>query len=208
MTKKPTRLAPYKRIALYTVLLLSVCLLAFSASRYLQKQAEEKNSGRRRLAFAPAVEKDNEALLAFKKEFPDREIYLACQEDVTDDGISDLLVIYKEGSLVRFVTAMGQDGGGYVYTDPIPAPIENQGIQFKNIDHEGEMEFIISGEKNGQAGYAIYRIIDGQPKDLFGDGMDNFCLKEHPYEYNQKSLTVYGSHPYSLFSRDIPFSKG
>ena len=123
MTKKPTRLAPYKRIALYTVLLLSVCLLAFSASRYLQKQAEEKNSGRRRLAFAPAVEKDNEALLAFKKEFPDREIYLACQEDVTDDGISDLLVIYKEGSLVRFVTAMGQDGGGYVYTDPIPAPI-------------------------------------------------------------------------------------
>ncbi len=42
MTKKPTRLAPYKRIALYTVLLLSVCLLAFSASRYLQKQAEEK----------------------------------------------------------------------------------------------------------------------------------------------------------------------
>ncbi|MFR2826332.1 MAG: Cys-Cys-COOH (seleno)protein SaoC [Enterocloster bolteae] len=134
-----------------------------------------KNSGRRRLAFAPAVEKDNEALLAFKKEFPDREIYLACQEDVTDDGISDLLVIYKEGSLVRFVTAMGQDGGGYVYTDPIPAPIENQGIQFKNIDHEGEMEFIISGEKNGQAGYAIYRIIDGQPKDLFGDGMDNCC---------------------------------
>ena len=175
MTKKPTRLAPYKRIALYTVLLLSVCLLAFSASRYLQKQAEEKNSGRRRLAFAPAVEKDNEALLAFKKEFPDREIYLACQEDVTDDGISDLLVIYKEGSLVRFVTAMGQDGGGYVYTDPIPAPFENQGIQFKNIDHEGEMEFIISGEKNGQAGYAIYRIIDGQPKDLFGDGMDNCC---------------------------------
>ena len=51
MTKKPTRLAPYKLIALYTVLLLSVCLLAFSASRYLQKQAEEKNSGRRRLAF-------------------------------------------------------------------------------------------------------------------------------------------------------------
>ena len=121
------------------------------------------------------MEKDNEALLAFKKEFPDREIYLACQEDVTDDGISDLLVIYKEGSLVRFVTALGQDGGGYVYTDPIPAPIENQGIQFKNIDHEGEMEFIISGEKNGQAGYAIYRIIDGQPKDLFGDGMDNCC---------------------------------
>lgn len=175
MTKKPAKLSPYKRIALYVFLLLAACLLAFSASLYLQKQTEAENSSRRRLAFAPSVEKDNEALLVFQKEFPDREIYLACQEDVTDDGIPDLLVIYKEGSLVRFVTAIGQDGGGYVYTDPIPAPIENQGIQFKNIDHEGEMEFIISGEKKGQAGYAIYRIIDGQPKDLFGDGMNDCC---------------------------------
>ena len=175
MSKKTKKLTPYKRISLYTILLLSVCFLAFSASKYLRKQTEETNTGRRRLAFAPAVEEDNQALLIFKKEFPDREIYLACEEDVTDDGIPDLLVIYKEGSLVRFVTAIGQDSGGYVYTDPIPAPIENQGIQFKNIDNEGEMEFIISGEKNGQAGYAIYCIIDGQPKDLFGDGMDNCC---------------------------------
>lgn len=72
---------------------------------------------------------------------------------MTDDGIPDLLVIYKEGSLVRFVTAIGQDSGGYVYTDPIPAPIENQGIQFKNIDNEGEMEFIISAV--GTAGVDI-----------------------------------------------------
>ena len=94
--------------------------MPFPPADIFRSRQRKKNSGRRRLAFAPAVEKDNEALLAFKKEFPDREIYLACQEDVTDDGISDLLVIYKEGSLVRFVTAMGQDGGGYVYTDPIP----------------------------------------------------------------------------------------
>lgn len=49
------------------------------------------------------------------------------------------------------------------------------GIQFKNIDEEAEMEFIVSGEKDGAAGYAIYRMIDGQPMDLFGDGMEDCC---------------------------------
>ena len=37
------------------------------------------------------------------------------------------------------------------------------------------MEFIVSGEKNGAAGYAIYRMIDGAPVDLFGDGMEDCC---------------------------------
>lgn len=175
MTKNHTNKVVCKRIALYAILVLGVCLLAFAASRYLQKQTEEKSGSRRQLAYAPSVAEDNQALLAFKDNFPARDIYLACEEDVTDDGLPDLLVIYEEDSLVRFVTAIAQSGGGYVYTDPIPAPVENQGIQFKNIDSEGEMEFIISGEKKGQAGYAIYRIIDGQPKDLFGDGMADCC---------------------------------
>ena len=50
---------------------------------------------------------------------------------MTDDGISDLLVIYKEGSLVRFVTAMGQDGGGYVYTDPFRLPLKTRAYNLK-----------------------------------------------------------------------------
>lgn len=175
MTMRHTPTSGYKRMALYAVLFLAVCLLAFSASRYLHKQTEQKSGNRRQLAFAPNVEADHPALLAFKDSFPGRNVYLACEQDVTDDGLPDLLVIYEEDSLVRFVTAIARSDSGFLYTDPIPAPVENQGIQFKNIDSEGEMEFIISGEKKGQAGYAIYRIIDGQPKDLFGDGMDDCC---------------------------------
>ena len=91
----------------------------------------------------------------------------------------DLLIIYKEnseeeGKITRLVIAVAQENG-CTYTEPIPAPIDNQGIQFKNIDEENEMEFIVSGEKNGAAGYAIYRMIDGAPVDLFGDGMEDCC---------------------------------
>ena len=136
-----------------------ICFTAFGASRFLKERDETINAARRELTFAPMVADDNEALIAFREQFPERNV---------------VLVIYTEGDLTRFVTAIaGQDG--YTYTEPIPAPIENQGIQFKNIDKKDEMEFIISGEKKGAAGYAIYRIIDGQPKDLFGDGMDDCC---------------------------------
>ena len=151
-----------------------ICFTAFGASRFLKERDETINAARRELTFAPMVADDNEALIAFREQFPERNVVLACKEDVTNDSLPDLLVIYTEGDLTRFVTAIaGQDG--YTYTEPIPAPIENQGIQFKNIDKKDEMEFIISGEKKGAAGYAIYRIIDGQPKDLVGDGMDDCC---------------------------------
>ena len=44
-----------------------------------------------------------------------------------------------------------------------------------SIDKEGEIEIIITGEKKGAVGYAIYRMIDGQPVDLFGEGMEDCC---------------------------------
>lgn len=171
--KEKTAASPKKTMAWLFALVL-LCLAAFGASRFLKQREETANASRRELTFAPMVADDNRALAAFREHFPERNVVLACEEDVTNDGLPDLLVIFTEGDLTRFVTAIaGQDG--YTYTDPIPAPIENQGIQFKNIDKKDEMEFIVSGEKKGAAGYAIYRIIDGQPKDLFGDGMDDCC---------------------------------
>ena len=98
------------------------------------------------------------------------------REDVTDDGLDDLVVICKmeEGNRTIVVTDKG-DSTNYNFSDPIPAPVENQKIQFKNIDKEGEIEIIITGEKKGAVGYAIYRMIDGQPVDLFGEGMEDCC---------------------------------
>ena len=113
---------------------------------------------------------------AFEAHFPKAEVILACVEDGTDDGNKDLVVIYKEEGLTRTVTVIDSgDGVDYTFTAPIPGPIENQKIQFKNIDKEGEIEIIVTGEKNGAVGYAIYRIIDEEMVDLFGEGMEDCC---------------------------------
>lgn len=130
----------------------------------------------KRADYAEPVGQDHKILKIFLEHMPGADVQIACEEDVTGDGCKDLVVIYKKDGLTRTVVAVDSgDGSNYEFTEPIPGPIENQKIQFKNIDKEGEMEFIITGEKNGAVGYAIYRMIDGVPTDLFGEGMEDCC---------------------------------
>lgn len=172
---------PKSKFSLPITALLILCVVigAFFLSRYVEQKNQAVNQRQRQRIYAPMVEDDHPILTKFKSEYPDRKVVLACEEDVTNDQKKDLLIIYKEnseeeGKITRLVIAVAQENG-CTYTEPIPAPIDNQGIQFKNIDEENEMEFIVSGEKNGAAGYAIYRMIDGAPVDLFGDGMEDCC---------------------------------
>lgn len=130
----------------------------------------------KRADYAEPVGEEHKILKAFLAHVPDADVQIACEEDVTGDGCKDLVVIYKKDGLTRTVVVVDSgDGVHYEFTEPIPGPIENQKIQFKNIDKEGEIEFIITGEKNGAVGYAIYRMIDGVPTDLFGEGMEDCC---------------------------------
>ncbi|MDO4787934.1 MAG: Cys-Cys-COOH (seleno)protein SaoC [Johnsonella sp.] len=137
----------------------------------------EKQDSSSRIQYAKAVEEDNPLLLKLRQEFPEAKVLLACSEDLTDDGIKELVAICKIGDLIRIIVLVdeGQQQGGYHFSEPIPASIENQKIQFKNIDKEGEIEFIITEEKEGAVGYAIYRMIDGESVDLFGEGMEDCC---------------------------------
>ena len=172
---------PKSKISLLITAALILCAVvgAFFLSRYVEQKNQAANQNQRQRIYAPMVEDNHPVLTKFKNEYPDRKVVLACEEDVTNDQKKDLLIIYKEdskdeGKITRLVIAVAQEDG-FTYTEPIPAPIDNQGIQFKNIDEENEMEFMVSGEKNGAAGYAIYRMIDGAPVDLFGDGMEDCC---------------------------------
>lgn len=146
-------------------------------TRQTRMEAEaEEDVMSKRADYAKSVGEDNKILKAFLEYMPGADVQVACEEDVTDDGCKDLVVIYKKDGLTRTVVAVDSgDGVNYEFTEPIPGPIENQKIQFKNIDKEGEIEFIITGEKNGAVGYAIYRMIDGAPTDLFGEGMEDCC---------------------------------
>ncbi len=142
----------------------------------------------RALAYAENVPEDHEILQAFHREYPKADVLAACEEDLTDDGLRDLVVIFATeeddehvGSKVqgkhkhiRLTVAIDSgNGADYQFTDPIPAPVENQKIQFQNIDQKGEMEFVLQGQKDNKVGYGIYRIVEGETVNLFGEGMED-----------------------------------
>ena len=141
----------------------------------------------RNLSYAETGPEDNKILEAFYEQFPTATMLVACEEDLTNDGKKDLVVIYNtpeadeasnntalvNGGHIR-LTVMIDLGNGeeYKHTEPIPAPIENQKIQFQNIDKADEMEFVLQGQKGTKVGYGIFRVIDGKTMNLFGEGME------------------------------------
>ena len=122
------------------------------------------------------VEPDNELLLYFEETHPDNKVILCGYEDLNDDGRKDLLVMYKEEYRKNAMVVVMDLGDGFKLSDHTKAPIENQKIEFKDIDKTGPIEFIVSGSKDGNFGYSIFRLIDDlEIIDLFGEGMDECC---------------------------------
>lgn len=164
------------RAIIIVVLIVAAFLIRNSLEEKEVKKQTEAEQVKRDTDYAPAVKDDNAILAVFKEKFPEAEVVLACEDDVTNDGNKDLVVIYRLDKLTR--TVVITDSGNHKdfnFSQPVPAPIENQKIQFKNIDKEEETEIIITGEKKGAVGYAIYRVINGELSDLFGEGMEDCC---------------------------------
>ena len=140
----------------------------------------------RGLSYAENVPEDHPILGAFCEEYPEAEVLVACEEDLTDDGLKDLVVIFAtteddehvgSENLGRHkhirLTVDSGDGKVYQFTDPIPAPVENQKIQFQNIDKKDEIEFVLQGQKDNKVGYGIFRVVEGETVNLFGEGMED-----------------------------------
>lgn len=161
----------------YPVLILCLLVVGFILSNYLNEQQKLREAQSFRNAnYAPQVPEDNELLIKFRADFPEcSEVLRACEEDVTDDGRKDLVIVYRTQDKLTRMLVCQNNADGIRYSEPVPGPVENQQIQFKNIDKTGPIEFIVSGEKKGAVGYAIYRMIDGEPVDLFGEGMADCC---------------------------------
>lgn len=121
------------------------------------------------------VPEDNKLLEHFVSLYPDNKVLKCGYEDINNDGIKDLVVIYNESTRKNAMVVIINKGDDYQITKSIPAPLENQTIEFKNIDEKDEIEFIISGSKDGRFGYAIYRLQGLEIKDLFGEGMEDCC---------------------------------
>ena len=161
------------------LLMAAFVMVIFFAREYIyEKEAEVYRRAQEELNYAKPVAEDNVAFLYFQREVPGREIFLAVEEDLTNDALMDLVVIYhnpEEGRMNWMVALVNRGDGTYDITEPTRAPIENQAIRFFNMDQEGELEFICTGEKDGEVGYAIYRIISGELIDLFGEDMEDCC---------------------------------
>lgn len=154
-------------------LVVAVLVIGLAGLReYLEKKENAKLSTSDE--YAEAVSEDHPLLLKFEEDHPDDEILLACADDVNNDGTEDLIVIIY-GEDVNQTIAMISEEDGYFYAEPTPAPRENQKIKFTNIDKGEDHEVLITGEKNGQVGYALYKVMGHEFRDLYGENMKNCC---------------------------------
>lgn len=141
----------------------------------------------RELDYAENVPEDNKILMKFKELYPDAKILVACEEDLTDDGCKDLVLVvnnphkddyssgtqFTDGGYIRLCVMVDTgDGENYECSELIPAPVENQRIKFQNIDEQEEIEFILQGQKGSKVGYGIFRVMEGEPISLFDQGME------------------------------------
>lgn len=161
------------------LLILVAVVGVFFLRRYIfaleEQQKDKPNNG---IVYAENVEDDHPALVYYNGQVPGREIILACEEDLTEDDLMDLVVIYhnpEEGRQNWMVALINQGDGTYDITEPTPAPVENQALRFFEMDREPPLEFVLTGEKDGEVGYAIYRMIEGELINLFGENMEDCC---------------------------------
>ncbi len=104
-----------------------------------------------------------------------KEPLLTGVNDINNDGLEDLIVIYRDTAATNKMVAIWQEGGKVIISDPTLAPIENYRIEWRDIDDKEPIELIVSGSKGVNVGYAIYRWENGDFINLFGEGMEDCC---------------------------------
>lgn len=111
----------------------------------------------------------------FEQNYPGLEVIKIARNDLNGDGRDDLIVMYRasdDRNGMRVILALEE---GFLATNEVPAPIEDQIVQFKDIDKKPPMEFIVQGSKGNKTGFAVFRIENNQLVDLFGEGMEDCC---------------------------------
>lgn len=150
--------------------------LAFLRDFLQEKDKVAEMQSRNGREYAPMVAEDHPLYQRYIEAHPDKEIFLACTGDLTNDGVDELVVIYlagKDGACETVVLV--NENGTYYETTPTPAPREHQKMRFFNMDKKDVLELLVTGSKDGEVGYAIYRIIDRELINFFGEGMEDCC---------------------------------
>ena len=150
--------------------------LAFLRDYLQEKDEVAEMQSRNGREYAPFVEEDHPLYQKYISDHPEKEILLACVGDLTDDGVEELVVLYRAGRDGSCETVvLVNENGTYYETTPTPAPREHQKMRFFNMDKKDVLELLVTGSKDGEVGYAIYRIIDRELINFFGEGMEDCC---------------------------------
>lgn len=157
------------------VVIVALALVGLAAVRQgLQEQSDVQDA--QSDTWATPVSDDNKALQEFKRNHPGEEICLACEEDITGDGLKDLLVITRDEENAYTTPMIADSQNSWHELERVRAPYENQKMRFLDFDKDGIMNPLISGERNSKIGYAVYRITkEGKFIDVFGEGMEDCC---------------------------------
>lgn len=151
-------------------IIIGILIFIGGISIYSKDKDAQQNTQQKSL---PKV--DEECLKYFQENCAYEEIITYAQHDINNDKEDDLIVIYKKDEKHNQMVAVVKNKDKKYLTKPILAPKEDAVITFRDIDKKDEMEVMISGSKNGNLGYAIYRLQDDKFIDLFGEDMEACC---------------------------------
>lgn len=149
-----------KRMAL--VLLCLLCIAGCGG-----EGQEDENAG--------SVDTEHVLYQHFLAAYSDKKPLLTGVNDINNDGLEDLIVIYQDTPTANKMIAIWQEDGKVVISEPTPAPVENYRIEWRDIDDKDPIELIVSGSKGVNVGYAIYRWENHEFINLFGEGMEDCC---------------------------------
>lgn len=125
--------------------------------------------------FNPSVLNQNKMIKYYAGNHPRIVILKYAQADLDNDGMEDLIVIYRAEKGNNQMCVIINKGLDFIETNSFPAPVYDQMIQFRDIDRKPPLEFILQGRKGANVGYAIFRIEEEKLTDLFGEGMEDCC---------------------------------
>ncbi len=163
-------------IVLFTALCACVAACDFTGQADKEVPAPEAQLSQLRSTGHSLSDRGEGLLMDFLHYLP-AHVVTCAEADVTDDGVSELIVVYglRSAPDKMFMCLVFEGGEAMSLSNVMPAPIENQRISFRNIDQKPPLEFIVMGSKGIYSGFAIYRVTDGVVEDLFDDGMEGCC---------------------------------